>query len=71
MLDDRKRQEILKVSLTEREFHEFYRLCARDDRSPAEYAHLILRKFLFGNSVPSGELLEGSHSTRESQQAAE
>ena len=71
MLDDRKRQEVLKVSLTEREFFEFYRLCAREDRTPAEYAHLLIRKHLFGNSVPSTDVLEGTLSSNESQRAAE
>jgi len=58
MLDDRKRLEVIKVTLTERELHEVGRICAAQDRSPADLVHLVLRKYLFGHSVPYGELVQ-------------
>ena len=71
MLDDRKRTEPIKMMVTEKVLHDIGRLCARDDRSPAELVHLIVKRYLYGNSVPYGELLEGSSSHSESQRGTE
>lgn len=71
MLDDRKRTETVKIMMTEKVFHDIGRLCARDDRSPAELIHLIVKKYLYGNSACVNDITEGTVSARECARSTE
>ena len=52
MLDDGKRQDVVPLRLTEREFHALTRLAMAQDRKTADMVHFIVRSYLFGNVDP-------------------
>lgn len=56
---DDKRTEEIKVRLTERELLDIARLAALDDRSPAEFIHLQLRRFMYGSVAAKTCATEG------------
>ena len=48
MVRDDKHTEELKLRLTEREMLDLSRLAARDERLTAEFARMVLRRFMYG-----------------------
>lgn len=58
MADDSKRVNCVKVCFSDRAFIDIGRLAAREDRTPADLLHLIVRRHLYGNcavTVPPSE----------------
>lgn len=47
--DDTKRPNCIKVCFSDRAFIDIGRMAARDDRSPADLVHLIVRRHLYGH----------------------
>jgi hypothetical protein len=47
--DDTKRSNCVKVCFSDRAFIDLGRLCAKEDRSPPELIHLLIRRHLYGN----------------------
>ena len=48
MPDDRKHLNELKLRLTDREMLDLSRMAARDERLTAEFARMVLRRFMYG-----------------------
>lgn len=59
MIDDGKREEVVKVRLTDRELLDLSRLAAIEDRKLADMAHYLIRVALYGRMSARGAAMEG------------
>lgn len=64
-MDDNKRQDELKLRLTEREYHALAVLAAFNNRTISDIGHLVLRQYLFGHSVARAHEQEGPNGDAE------
>jgi hypothetical protein len=46
-IDDRKRENVVNLRLTDRELLDLSRVAAVEDRKTADMAHFIVRRFLY------------------------
>lgn len=65
MADDSKRINCIKVCFSDRLFIDLGRLAAREERSPAELVHLIVRRHLYGNFARGAVDGEGTERDRD------
>lgn len=64
-VDDRKRENIVNLRVTDREFLELSRMAAAQDRKLAELVHYIVRAHLYGHVYPCCPDTEGAQSASE------
>ena len=62
MADSNKRTECIKVCFTEKEFVHIGRLCAREDRKPADMVYVLVRRAMYGIIAPPQQDDEGTDS---------
>lgn len=59
-VDDRKRENVVNLRLTDRELLDLSREASRQDRKVAELVHFIVRSYLYGHACPDQVFCEGA-----------
>ena len=62
MVDDRKRENVVNLRLTDREMLDLSRDASRQDRKVAELVHFIVRSYLYGHVCIDAPCCEGADS---------
>lgn len=62
MVDDRKRENVVNLRLTDRELLDLSREAGRQDRKVAELVHYIVRVYLYGHACINQPCEEGADS---------